>query len=59
MSNFVLSPRGDSVPSLQIMRFSMLSRFAFEQLQWIIPVTEKSFSEQYEGGQKCCAAGKP
>ena len=52
-SNFVLSP------SLKIMRFSMFSRFTFEQLQWIIPVTEKSLSEQCEGGLKCCATGKP
>ena len=56
---FVLSPRGDKVTSLEIMRFSMFSRFTFEQLQWIIPVTEKSFSEQCEGGLKCCATGKP
>ena len=57
-SNFVLSPRGDKVSSLKIMRFSMFSRFAFEQLQWIIPVTEKSLSEQCDGGLKCCATGK-
>ena len=53
------SPRGDRVPSLKIMRFSMFSRFTFEQLQWIIPVTEKSLSEQCEGGLKCCATEKP
>ena len=35
------------------------SRFTFEQLQCIIPVTEKSLSEQCEGGLKCCATGKP
>ena len=58
-SNFVLSPRGDKVPNLEIMRFSMFSRFTFEQLQWIIPVTKKSLSEQCEGGLKCCATGKP
>ena len=57
--NFVLSLRGDKVPSLKIMRFSMFSRFTFEQLQWIIPVTEKSLSEQCEGGLKCFATGKP
>ena len=45
--------KGDKVQSLQIMRFSMFSRFTFEQLQWIIPVTEKSLSEQCEGGLKC------
>ena len=28
-------------------------------VQWIIPVTEKSLSEQCEGGLKCCATGKP
>ena len=58
-SNFALSPRGDKVSSLKIMRFSMFSRFTFEQLHWIIPVTEKSLSEQCEGGLKCCATGKP
>ena len=58
-SNFVLSPMGGRAPSLKIMRFSMFSRFTFEQLQWIIPVTEKSLSEQCEGGLKCCAIGKP
>ena len=52
-SNFVLSP------SLKIMLFSMFGRFTFEQLQWIIPVTEKSLSEQCEGGLNCCATGKP
>ena len=57
-SNFVLSPRGDKVPSIKIMRFSMFSQFTFEQLQWIIPFTEKSLSEQCEGGLKCCATGK-
>ena len=41
------------------MRYSMFSRFTFEQLQWIIPVTGKSLSEQCEGGLKCCATGKP
>ena len=56
---FVLSPRGDRVPSLEIMRFSMFSRLTFEKLQWIVPVTEKSLSEQCEGGLKCCATGKP
>ena len=30
-----------------------------QQLQWIIPVTEKSLSEQCEGGLKCCATGRP
>ena len=58
-SNYVLSPMGDKVASLKIMRFSMFSRFTFEQLQWMIPVTEKSLSEQCEGGLKCCATGKP
>ena len=57
-SNVVLSPR-DKVPSLKIMLFSMFSRFTFEQLQWMIPVTEKSLSEQCDGGLKCCATGKP
>ena len=47
------------VQSLQIMRLSMFSRFTFEQLQRIIPVTEKSLSAQCEGGLKCCATGKP
>ena len=56
---FLLSPRGDKVPSLKIMRFSMFSRFTFEQLQWIITVREKSLSEQCEGGLKCCATGQP
>ena len=55
----MLSPRGDRVPSLKIMRFSMFSRFTFEQLQWLIPVTEKSLSEQCEGRLKCCATAKP
>ena len=55
----MLRPRGDRVPCLKIMRFSIFSRFTFEQLQWIIPVTEKSLSEQCEGGLKCCATGKP
>ena len=41
------------------MRFSLFNRFTFEQLQWIIPVTEKSLSEQCEAGLKCCATGKP
>ena len=41
------------------MRFSMFSRFTFEQLQWIIPATEKSLSEQCEGGLQFCATGKP
>ena len=41
------------------MRFSMFSRFSFGHLQWIILVTEKSLSEQCEGGLKCCATGKP
>ena len=36
-----------------------VSRHTFEQLQWIIPVTKKSLSEQCEGGLKCCATGKP
>ena len=58
-SNFVLSPRGDKVLSYKVMQFSMFSRFTFEQLQWIIPVTEKSLSEQCEGGLKCCVTGKP
>ena len=40
---------GDKVPSLTIMRFSIVSRFTFEQIQWIIPVTEKSLSDQCEG----------
>ena len=40
------------------MRFSMFSRFTFEQFQWIIPVTEKVMSEQCEGGLKCSATGK-
>ena len=40
------------------MRFSMFSRFTFVQLQWVIPVTEKSLSWQCEGGLKCCATGK-
>ena len=57
--NFVLSPSGDKVPRLKIMRFSMFSRFTFEQLRWIIPVTDKSLSEQCEGGLKCFATGKP
>ena len=57
-SNFVSSPRGGKVPSLKIMRLSMFCRFTFEQLQWIIPVTQKSLSEQCEGGLKCCATGK-
>ena len=52
----LLSPRGDKVPFLKIMPFSMPT---FEQLQWMIPVTEKSLSEQCEGGFKCCATGKP
>ena len=47
------------MPSLKIMRFLMFSRFTFELLQWIIPVTEKSLSEQCEGGLKGCATGKP
>ena len=38
--------------------FSMFSRLILEQLQWIIPVTEESMSEQCEGGLKCCATGK-
>ena len=58
-SIFVLSPKGDKVPSLKIIPFSMFSRFTFEQLQSIIPVTEKSLSEQCEGRLKCCATGKP
>ena len=37
---------------------SMFSRLIFKQLQWIIPVTERSSSEQCEGVLKC-AAGKP
>ena len=41
------------------MLFSMVSRFTFEQFQWIIPVIEKSLSERCEGGLKCCATGKP
>ena len=41
---------------IQIMRFSI---FTYKQLQWIISVTEKSLSEQCEGGLKCCATGKP
>ena len=40
------------------MRSSMFSRFTFEHLQWIVPDTEKSLSEQCEGGLKCCATGK-
>ena len=59
MSNLGFSPRGDGVPSLKIMRFSMFSWFTFEKLQWIFPVTENSLSEQCEGGLKCCATGKP
>ena len=55
-SNFVLSPRGDKVSFIKIMRFSMFSRFTFQQLQWIIPVIE-SLNEQCEGGLKCCAKG--
>ena len=45
-SNFLIGPGGDMVPSSIIMRFSMLSRFTFENFQWIIPVTEQSLSEQ-------------
>ena len=56
VENFVLSPRGDKVPFLKIIPFSMPT---FEQLQWMIPVSEKSLSEQCEGGFKCCATGKP
>ena len=41
--------QGDKVPIKKIMQFSMFSRFTFEQLQWIIPVTEKSLSELCEG----------
>ena len=41
------------------MLFSIFRRLIFEQLQWIIPVTEKSLSEQCEGGLKCCVRGKP
>ena len=33
MSNFVLSPRGDKIQNLEIMLFSMFSRFTFEQPQ--------------------------
>ena len=33
----------------------MFSRFTFEQIQWIFPVTEKSLSEQCEGSLKCYA----
>ena len=55
----MLSPRVDKALSLKIMQFSMSSRFTFEQLQWIIAVTEKSLSEQCEGGIKCSATGKP
>ena len=50
---------GDMIPSIKIMQFSMFSRFTYEQLQWIIHVTEKSLSEQCEGGLTCCATGKP
>ena len=52
-------PREDRAPSIKIMRFSMFSRFTFEQLQWIIPVAEKSLSEQCDGWLNCCATGKP
>ena len=41
------------------MRFAMFNLFTFEKLQLIISVTAKSLSEQYEGGLKCCATGKP
>ena len=51
--HIMLSPRGDKAQSLKMMWFSMSSRFTFEQLRWIIPVTEKSLSEQCEGGLKC------
>ena len=58
-SHFVLSPSGDNFQSLKIIRFSMFSRLTFEQLQWIIPVTEKTLSEQCEVGLKWRATGKP
>ena len=51
-SNFVLSPMGHKVKSLKIMWFSMVSQLTIEELQCIIPVTEKSISEQHEGGTK-------
>ena len=41
------------------MRFSMFNRFTFQQLQWIIPVTEKSLNEQCEVGLKFCATETP
>ena len=40
------------------MRFSMFLPSTFVQLQWIIPVTRNSLSEQCEGWLKCCATGK-
>ena len=58
-SNFVLSPKGDKVLSKKMKQFSMFSRFTLEKLQWIITVTEKSQSEQCEGGLTCCATGHP
>ena len=51
MSYFVLCPRGDWVPCLNIMRFSMFSRFACEQLQRIIAVTAESSSENAKEGE--------
>ena len=58
-SNFVLIPRGDMVPSTKIIKFSLFSRFIFDKLQWIIPVTAKSLSELREGRLKFCATAKP
>ena len=46
-------------PSIEIMRLSMFNRFTFEELQWTIPVTKKSASEQCEVGLKFCATRKP
>ena len=59
MSNVVSSRRGDKDHSLSMMWFSMFDMFTLEQLQWIIPHTPRSLSEQCEGGLKCCATGKP
>ena len=58
MRQIFLGPRGDKVPSLKIMRFSMFSRFTFEQLQRMIRVTKKLLNEQCDGELKCCATEK-
>ena len=53
MSNLVLCPRGDNCSEFKNNALFIVFRFAFEQLQWIIPVAKKSLSEQCEGGLKC------